>query len=178
MGRNPPAPLPHAAHPNPEPTRNPPIQPALAPQPVAPRPSPLAARRSPGAPGHGTWADSAGSVEVAELDWVRVAEQLPPLGPPFDFVIAADCVYHEHIVEHFHRVVMEATGDKSLGGWVAGWLAVCVLACGHGRNTIVHTRASACVRAPSVWLGSVQALLHICGLTVEAWEPAHGLGGG
>lgn len=62
----------------------------------------------------GTWADSAGSVSVAELDWFK-PEQVAPLQPPFDYLLAADCIYHEHIVEHFHRMVMMLTTDKSIG---------------------------------------------------------------
>ncbi|PNH06976.1 Methyltransferase-like protein 21D, partial [Tetrabaena socialis] len=63
---------------------------------------------------HGTWADSAGSVVVAELDWTQVAQATtPPLHPPYDFVLAADCIYHETLTEHFHRTVMDITNDKS-----------------------------------------------------------------
>ncbi|GFR51417.1 hypothetical protein Agub_g13705, partial [Astrephomene gubernaculifera] len=63
---------------------------------------------------HGTWADSAGGVEVAELDWTK-PEQVttPPIRPPYDFVLAADCIYHETLTEHFHRAVMELTNEKS-----------------------------------------------------------------
>ncbi|KAG2429921.1 hypothetical protein HXX76_010701 [Chlamydomonas incerta] len=61
---------------------------------------------------HGTWADSAGSVEVQELDWVK-PEQVAPLHPPYDYVLAADCIYHEGLTEHFHRTVMEVTNEKS-----------------------------------------------------------------
>lgn len=51
---------------------------------------------------------------VSCADWYK-PEQAMPLKPPFDYVIAADCIYHEHIVEHFHRVVMDVTNDKSVG---------------------------------------------------------------
>ncbi|MEW5306988.1 MAG: hypothetical protein WDW36_009411 [Sanguina aurantia] len=61
---------------------------------------------------HGTWADSVGKVVVAELDWT-VPEQVAPLLPPFDYVLAADCIYHEHITEDFHRTVMDLTNEKS-----------------------------------------------------------------
>lgn len=49
-------------------------------------------------------------------------EHVAPLRPPFDIVLAADCIYHEGITEHFHRTVMDVTNDKSLGGWLGGWL--------------------------------------------------------
>ncbi|GIM05246.1 hypothetical protein Vretimale_9693, partial [Volvox reticuliferus] len=63
---------------------------------------------------HGTWADSAGSVAVAELDWTKPEQvRAPPLNPPYDFVLAADCIYHETLTEHFHRTVMDVTNEKS-----------------------------------------------------------------
>ncbi|GIL53527.1 hypothetical protein Vafri_9113 [Volvox africanus] len=63
---------------------------------------------------HGTWADSAGSVAVAELDWTKPGQvRVPPLNPPYDFVLAADCIYHETLTEHFHRTVMDVTNEKS-----------------------------------------------------------------
>uniref|UniRef100_A0A7R9Z8M0 Calmodulin-lysine N-methyltransferase n=1 Tax=Chlamydomonas euryale TaxID=1486919 RepID=A0A7R9Z8M0_9CHLO len=54
-----------------------------------------------------------GTVQVRELDWYQ-PDQVLPLNPPFDYVIAADCIYHEHIVEQFHRTVMDVTNDKSI----------------------------------------------------------------
>ncbi|KAG2496390.1 hypothetical protein HYH03_005617 [Edaphochlamys debaryana] len=63
---------------------------------------------------HGTWADSAGGVTVAELDWTKPEQcHAPPLSPPYDFVLAADCIYHETLTEHFHRTVMDVTNEKS-----------------------------------------------------------------
>ncbi len=53
-------------------------------------------------------------VRVAELDWYQ-PQQLQALNPPFDLVIAADCIYHENIVPVFHRTVLAATGPKSTG---------------------------------------------------------------
>ncbi|KAG2442095.1 hypothetical protein HYH02_009584 [Chlamydomonas schloesseri] len=61
---------------------------------------------------HGTWADGAGTVEVQELDWTK-PEQVAPLHPPFDYVLAADCIYHEGLTEDFHRTVMQVTNEKS-----------------------------------------------------------------
>jgi predicted nicotinamide N-methyase len=54
-------------------------------------------------------------VTVMELDWFK-PEQLEALtpSPPFDYVIAADCVYAEHIIPHFHSIVQAATNDKSI----------------------------------------------------------------
>eukprot|EP00198_Chlamydomonas_reinhardtii_P003232 XP_001692568.1 predicted protein [Chlamydomonas reinhardtii] len=61
---------------------------------------------------HGTWADSAGTVEVQELDWTK-PEQVAPLHPPYDYILAADCIYHEGLTEDFHRTVMQVTNEKS-----------------------------------------------------------------
>lgn len=52
-------------------------------------------------------------VSVTELDWFK-PEQLQALNPPFDYVIAADCVYAEHIIPHFHSIVQASTSDKSI----------------------------------------------------------------
>ena len=50
-----------------------------------------------------------------------------PMQPPYDFVLAADCIYHETLTEHVHKTVMEVTNEKSTGtsvmvkmmhGWV------------------------------------------------------------
>ena len=59
--------------------------------------------------------DSVGRVSVCELDWAK-PEQIAALHPPFDYVLAADCVYHEHIVEHLHRTICDLTTPKSAGG--------------------------------------------------------------
>ncbi|KAG1668811.1 hypothetical protein FOA52_004905 [Chlamydomonas sp. UWO 241] len=54
-----------------------------------------------------------GVARVEELDWYQ-PEQAAQLKPPFDYVAAADCIYHENIVKDFHRVVMDVTNDKSV----------------------------------------------------------------
>ena len=38
---------------------------------------------------------------------------MAPLNPPFDYVIAADCIYSEGIVPHFHSIVMATTSGKT-----------------------------------------------------------------
>ena len=55
-----------------------------------------------------------GHVKVQELDWSMPA-QYATVGPPFDYVLAADCVYHEQIVEDFLRTVLAVTHSKSIG---------------------------------------------------------------
>eukprot|EP00798_Chlamydomonas_sp_ICE-L_P020772 gene20772-27596_t len=53
-----------------------------------------------------------GTVTVKELDWMK-PEQVDNFSPPYDFVLAADCIYHEDIVVHFHKIVMAVTDAKS-----------------------------------------------------------------
>lgn len=43
---------------------------------------------------HPDIANNCGTVSVAELDWAN-PEHIAPLKPPFDIVLAADCIYHE-----------------------------------------------------------------------------------
>lgn len=59
-------------------------------------------------------AHMAGLVTVQELDWSNL-EHYAPVNPPFDYVLAADCVYHEQIVEDFLRTVLAMTHNKSTG---------------------------------------------------------------
>jgi hypothetical protein len=61
------------------------------------------------------WAGNVGSVGVAELDW-SVPQHAPAAGGPFDVVLAADCVYHEEIVEEFLRTVLAIVDQRSTGG--------------------------------------------------------------
>lgn len=55
-----------------------------------------------------------GDVTVQELDWTQT-DQYATLHPPFDFVLAADCVYHEGITLHFLLTVLAVTHSKSTG---------------------------------------------------------------
>ena len=61
-----------------------------------------------------SWSGNVGAVAVRELDWA-VAAQAAAAGGPFDFVVAADCVYHEQIVELFLRTVLAVTDQRSTG---------------------------------------------------------------
>lgn len=55
-----------------------------------------------------------GHVTVQELDW-SIPDQYSAVIPPFDYVLAADCVYHEHIIEDLLRTVLAVTHSKSIG---------------------------------------------------------------
>lgn len=55
-----------------------------------------------------------GHVTVQELDW-SIPDHYAAVNPPFDYALAADCVYHEQIVEDFLRTVLAVTHSKSTG---------------------------------------------------------------
>ena len=55
-----------------------------------------------------------GKVSVQELDWTR-PEQFAAASPPFNFVLAADCVYHEELVKDFFEAVLAMVTLKSTG---------------------------------------------------------------
>lgn len=65
------------------------------------------------AAGYDSNAASCGSVRVAELDWAQPSSY-EGLGQ-YDIVLAADCVYHEHLLAHLFRVLLAVTGDRSTG---------------------------------------------------------------
>ncbi len=59
-------------------------------------------------------AQMVGHVTVQELDWSN-CNHYQLVRPPFDYVLAADCVYHEQIVEDFLRTVLAMIHQKSTG---------------------------------------------------------------
>jgi hypothetical protein len=67
-----------------------------------------------------------GKVSVAELDWANKSHY-DALNPPFDYVIAADCVYSEIAVPHFLNAVQSMAGPKS-----------CVVVCNEFRSQTVN----------------------------------------
>lgn len=54
----------------------------------------------------------AGTVTVQELDWANT-DHYEALHPPFDYVIAADCVYNETAVPHFLNTVLAMVGHRT-----------------------------------------------------------------
>lgn len=88
---------------------------------------------------------SCGKVSVAELDWSQ-QEQYARLCPPaFDYVLAADCIYHETLLRHLYRVMLAVTNERStsklaMGGFVLSW------------DKVIHCYAShACMQCSSSW---------------------------
>lgn len=45
--------------------------------------------------------------------------------PAFDYVLAADCIYHEHLVRHLYRVLLHITNERTTSEWGSGWEHVC-----------------------------------------------------
>lgn len=61
------------------------------------------------------WAHEVGKVLVQELDWYNAEHRLSALGQgPFDFLLAADCVYNEQHVTAFKETCLALMHKKSL----------------------------------------------------------------
>jgi predicted nicotinamide N-methyase len=71
-------------------------------------------------------ADCVGKVRVEELDWGR-KEHYSSVSPPFDYVIAADCVYSEVAVPLFLATVLAMVGPLGV-----------VIVCNEFRSQTVH----------------------------------------
>jgi hypothetical protein len=52
-------------------------------------------------------------VSVAELDWTQRQHYAALSPPPFDYVLAADCIYHETLLRHLYRVMLAITNERS-----------------------------------------------------------------
>jgi hypothetical protein len=65
-------------------------------------------------------AGAVGRVRVAELDW-SVPKHYSGGGEggkgvvagPYDYVLAADCVYHEHLVRHLYRALLALSNERT-----------------------------------------------------------------
>eukprot|EP00268_Persea_americana_P048329 TRINITY_DN509_c1_g1_i2.p1 TRINITY_DN509_c1_g1~~TRINITY_DN509_c1_g1_i2.p1 ORF type:complete len:265 (-),score=46.47 TRINITY_DN509_c1_g1_i2:261-1055(-) len=55
---------------------------------------------------------SFGSIEVAELDWGN-PEHIRAVDPPFDYIIATDVVYAEHLLEPLLRTIFALSGLRT-----------------------------------------------------------------
>ena len=65
-----------------------------------------------------------GSTLVHAWDWTKDEDYPDEAEPKADFVLAADCVYHEELIPHLLRAVQAVVHKKSTG---AGRAASCLL---------------------------------------------------
>ncbi|GBF92173.1 hypothetical protein Rsub_05255 [Raphidocelis subcapitata] len=72
------------------------------------------------ASGDGAHAEAAGRVAVAELDWSQPSHftgggegGAGVVSPPFDYILAADCVYHEHLLRHLYRALLALSDSRT-----------------------------------------------------------------
>jgi protein N-lysine methyltransferase METTL21D len=66
----------------------------------------------------GDVAGSVGSMTVEELDWQK-PETFANVQGPFDYILAADCVYNEDLVHDLLKVVLLYCGSKTTGDSLA-----------------------------------------------------------
>ena len=64
------------------------------------------------------WLNSVGIVTVQELDWYK-PDQYEPMQGQVDYIIAADCVYHEIIIEELLKTVLALLAPRG-----TGWLVI------------------------------------------------------
>ena len=57
---------------------------------------------------------SVGDVKVCELNW-NADDKLALVQPPYDFVIAADCIYHENHMDDLLDTILKLTDFRSTG---------------------------------------------------------------
>lgn len=57
---------------------------------------------------------------VAELDWSQPDHYTGGgeggagvVKPPFDYILAADCIYHEHLVRHLYRTLLALSNERT-----------------------------------------------------------------
>lgn len=60
-----------------------------------------------------------GALRVQELDW-NAEDKLKDTQPPYDYVLAADCVYHEHHLERLLDTILQLTDHRSTGKCLEG----------------------------------------------------------
>lgn len=57
--------------------------------------------------------EEVGTISVRELDWQNEATY-SNFSPPYDHIVAADCVYNESAVNHFLQVVVSMANHRSI----------------------------------------------------------------
>ncbi|KAI8463627.1 MAG: putative methyltransferase-domain-containing protein, partial [Monoraphidium minutum] len=68
----------------------------------------------------GAHAEASGRVAVAELDWSQPSHFTGGgeggrgvIAGPYDYILAADCIYHEHLVRHLYRALLALSDCRS-----------------------------------------------------------------
>lgn len=84
------------------------------------RPQTPTPTRNAAASGDGAHAEAAGRVAVAELDWSQPSHYTGGgeggagvVKPPFDYILAADCVYHEHLLRDLYRALLALSDNRT-----------------------------------------------------------------
>src|SRR5205814_269228 len=52
--------------------------------------------------------------QVKILDWTITRLQPPEFTPPYDYIVATDCIYSLDLINHFVRCLNELSNEKSL----------------------------------------------------------------
>ena len=68
-----------------------------------------------------------GLAVVSPFDWTKDEDYPDEAEPKADFVLAADCVYHEELIPHLLRAVQAVVHKKSTGALRVCWLLCYVL---------------------------------------------------
>ncbi|RIA84262.1 putative methyltransferase-domain-containing protein [Glomus cerebriforme] len=54
------------------------------------------------------------NAQVKILDWTVTKLQPPEFTPPYDYIVATDCIYSLDLINHFVRCINELSNEKSL----------------------------------------------------------------
>ena len=65
--------------------------------------------------------------KISEFDWTKDEDYPDEAESKADFVLAADCVYHEELIPHLLRAVQAVVHKKSTGALRVCWLLCYVL---------------------------------------------------
>ena len=84
-----------------------------------------------------------GAITVAELDWAD-PRHLAGVKGPFDYILAADCIYHENLVRDLYRVILELTTERSTGRSNRVWIVIIIVfVCGCAQQDLQFEASNA-----------------------------------
>ena len=87
---------------------------------------------------------SVGNIEVLAFDWTKDEDYMDEAEPKADFVLAADCVYHEELIPHLLRAVQAVIHKKSTGAVRASFCLLAALPCS-GAITVCPAVCWSCI---------------------------------